>query len=518
MATAFEQTIPSQIELDIEQITRGGLRVFIRKAWHVIEPRPLVTGWAFDAVCDHTEAFFDGRIKRLLITIPPRMTKTLTTAVFAPAHKWTKDPTFQIVYASYSHDLSLKASAKCRNLIESEWYKNRFADKVALSKTQNTKEKFETTLYGFRLATSVDGTVTGEGGDVFLYDDLINVKEASSEAAIRNASEFYWEVSSTRLNQLKTGGRLVIAQRVNSKDVPGEILEREGKDWVHLNLPMEFEEKTILDMKIETAPSPLGFVDPRTEDGEILDPERFPREELDKLKISLGSYATAAQLQQRPVPREGGIIKDGWIRRFECPPNPDLDFLMARRPRFTFLSADCASKPKKHNDPTALGLFAAFPGRIELWKVWLERLGFPEAQRLFKDKYAIWKPKFILIEDKDSGQSHIQELRKTPDDGSPKWKGTVLAYNPGKLDKFTRMDQHTAFIEAGGLWIPKEDTWCATYITTMTSYSSSTVSGDDQVDMTSQALDRYRAGIVIGAMDINAMDFSGISAHDLGDY
>jgi predicted phage terminase large subunit-like protein len=195
----------------------------------------------------------------------------------------------------------------------------------------------------------------------------------------------------------------------------------------------------------------------------------------------LGSYAYAGQYQQSPVPREGGMVKEAWLsKRFES--SLDIPTLMARNPMMVVQSYDCASKPKEHNDPTARLTLAIFKDHYELWNAWQKRVEFPEGQYLMKESAGLWNPAAILIEDKDAGQQHIQQLRK--DTNLP-----VVAINPGNEDKGTRMMTETPQLEAGKLWLPEEAEWLSEFVTEVTTFTGSNKNQlDNQVDALSQFL------------------------------
>lgn len=239
--------------------------------------------------------------------------KSLAVSVFWPAWSWINHPESRFLFASYAQVLSIRDSVKCRRVIESPWYQSRWGDRFKLTGDQNTKTRFENDQNGYRLSTSVDGALTGEGGDIIVIDDPHNVREAESEAVRRSTLSWWDEAMTTRLNDPKTGAYVIVMQRVHESDLTGHILAREYDDWTHLCLPARFEP----DHPTPTR-SPLPTIDPRTYDGEPLWPERYGEAELAKLERSLGPYGSAGQLQQRPAPREGGMFKRihfGEIRR-----------------------------------------------------------------------------------------------------------------------------------------------------------------------------------------------------------
>ena len=183
-----------------------------------------------------------------------------------------------------------------------------------MSADQDAKERYDNDHRGFRIATTVLGVATGERGDRFIIDDPHNVKTAESEADLEAKTQWFTEVVPSRVNDLNESAFVMIMQRVHERDLSGVALAAE-LGYVHLNLPMEFEPATRCRTPVRSAhhaPGRSTFVDPRTEEGELLFPERFDREGVDKLKKQLGAwggdYAIAGQLQQRPAPRGGGMF------------------------------------------------------------------------------------------------------------------------------------------------------------------------------------------------------------------
>jgi predicted phage terminase large subunit-like protein len=295
-----------------KDLAEGHLIDFAEVMWPVIEPgRPFVRGWAIEAVCDHLEAVTAGHIHKLLMNVPPGLMKSLSTNVLWPAWEWgpKNRPDLRYVGASYNQDLTIRDNRRCRQLIESPVYQELWGDRFYLVADQNAKVRYDTDKRGFKIATSVGGMGTGERGDRFVADDPHNVKGAESEAKLDEAAQWFTEVVPTRVNDLKLSAFVVIMQRVHERDVSGLALAAD-LGYTHLELPMEYEP----DRKCFTD---LGggkrFEDPRTEEGELLFPERFDRPELDDLKKQLsawgGEYAVAGQLQQRPAPRGGGMFK-----------------------------------------------------------------------------------------------------------------------------------------------------------------------------------------------------------------
>jgi len=312
------------MELSLRQtreVCTDSLIAFHKAAWREIDPAPYSANWHLDAIAEHLEAVTRGEIRRLLINIPPRCSKSLLTSVSWPAWVWAQErdpdyplsgPQVSFLYASYSQVLSQRDSLKMRRLLASQWFQERWPD-VRIRADKDTERKFESTAGGARLATSVDGTLTGEGGDVIVVDDPINAKQANYETVRQACNDWWDEAMPTRLNSQKYGAKVVVMQRLHEDDLTGHIIERaQDEDWCTLIIPMEYDGDW-------RPPTVLGWTDPRESEGELLWPERFPRSAIDLLKRDLGPFAAAGQLQQQPSPRGGGIIDRAWWQLWPAP-------------------------------------------------------------------------------------------------------------------------------------------------------------------------------------------------------
>ena len=296
-------SLPSEIELD-RAISAQSFAGFVRAAWHVLEPvSPLKWGWSLDAICDHLEAVTAGEVKRLLINVPPGCMKSLLVGVLWPAWEWGPKgrPGTRYLGTAHKQDLAVRDNLKCRRLIQSQWYQDRWP--IKLTGDQNAKTKFENDATGFREAMAFT-SMTGSRGDRVLLDDPLSVDHANSEADLKAAELTFTEALPTRVNNDESA-IVVIMQRLNEKDTSGIIIKRD-LGYTHLCLPMRFEAE-------RRCVTSIGFRDPREQDGELLFPERFPEATVKALEKTMGSYAAAGQLQQRPAPREGGMFKKAWF-------------------------------------------------------------------------------------------------------------------------------------------------------------------------------------------------------------
>jgi len=165
------------------EMCRRSLHRFVKSFWSIVESQPFVDGWHLHAICDHLQAVSEGKIRRLLINMPPRHGKSLALSVFWPAWHWLNNPHYQFLFSSYASALSIRDSVKCRRIIQSPRYQTlvkTFVPAFDLAGDQNVKGRFENNMNGYRLATSVDGANTGEGGDAIVclpYDEMISTEE-----------------------------------------------------------------------------------------------------------------------------------------------------------------------------------------------------------------------------------------------------------------------------------------------------------------------------------------------------
>ncbi len=462
--------VPSLAQVRKELAERS-LSDFIRLHWRQIDPSDFCHNWHIDLICDRLQAVSAGRIRKLLITVPPRHMKSITVAVAWPAWTWLQrpgglqGPQTRFLFASYAHSLSIRDSVKCRRLIESPAYQRAWRYRFRLTSDQNTKVRFENDRGGYRLATSVDGALTGEGGDIIVVDDPHNVREAESHT-VREATLAWWdEALSTRLNDARSGAYVIIMQRVHEGDLAGHVLG-EG-EWDHVCLPARFE---------PDHPQRLAG-DPRKRTGELLWPGRFGEQEIRELGVRLGSYGTAAQLQQRPAPRSGGMFRPHWFEIVRCAPAD------ANRVRYWDLAATSA---QGRNDPdwTAGAKVALKDGTYFIED--LRRLrGTPkevedtvrQTAQLDGKEIPIWMEQ----EPGSSGKSVIDHFARNVLVGFAFRGDRVTGSKVGRADPFS------AAAEAGNVKL-LEAPWNRAFLDELQAFPNG--SHDDQVDAASGALDK----------------------------
>jgi predicted phage terminase large subunit-like protein len=291
-----------QARVAAEQCRRDMHRYLREVVWPVVEPGvDFVDNWHLHAICEHLKAFLERKIPNLLVNMPPRFSKSILISVTMPTFAWIDWPEMRSIFASYSANLSKRDAIKSRRVIDSPKFQEYYGDRFQLSDDQNEKARYENDKTGFRLSTSVGGLGTGEGGDILGCDDPHNVLQAESDAVREEAWLWWQETMSSRLNNPKKGGKIVVMQRVHEMDVSGHILAEQAQDYCHLMIPMRYEEERV-------CVTVLGKPDPRTTEGELAWKDRFDEDATQKLERSMGPYAVAGQLQQRPAPRGGSLI------------------------------------------------------------------------------------------------------------------------------------------------------------------------------------------------------------------
>lgn len=331
------------------------LMAFSEYVWPVVEPAiPFVRGWVLEAIAEHLEAVAFGQIRRLLINVPPGFTKSLMTDVFFPAWLWgpLNRPHTRFLCAAYSEHLTVRDNMRCRSIIVSDRYQKMWKNRFSVSTDQFTKIKFANDKTGWKLATSVGGIGTGERADIVIVDDPNNPMEMESEAVRNTTKMWFTEILPDRLNNQSLSSIIVIQQRTHQEDVSGIALTRE-MGYTHLMIPMRHDRTHHCVSLIKNKDGDIPFwEDPRSEEGELAWPERFPPYICDELERDKGPYAWTGQYQQLPSPRGGSIIKEDYWQVWRESVFPNLEYIVA--------SLDSAYTEKETNDPSALTIWGVF--------------------------------------------------------------------------------------------------------------------------------------------------------------
>jgi predicted phage terminase large subunit-like protein len=440
--------IPENLQIEMVAARRH-LRFFIEKAFGIVTPGTQFSrNWHIDLLSEYLEACYNRQIKRLIINVPPRSLKSVSVSVAFPAWCLGHDPTLRFMCASYSEKLSFDLSMDTRRVMVDPWYKLCFP-KTIIADDQNEKSKFSTTAQGYRIATSVGGRATGMGGNMLVVDDATSPEEAMSETIMDSHLRWFDNTWTSRLNNKNEDVMIVVGQRLKMFDLPGHLMRQGG--WESLVLPAIFE---------STKTFTMGTVTKTVHPGELLHPDRFSKKFLDNERLK-SSFGFAGQYMQNPVPEGGGIIKYDWFELW--PANKAL-------PRFSFVVQvwDTAFTEKTTGDPSGCCTFGVFfpdeGGKDSIRKegsgfvvmlidCFCEHLGFPDlrAKMIEMRSYRYGDQEkavdMILVEDKASGQSILQELKNA---GLP-----MKAFKPGRMDKTARLHSVSHFIENGMVYIPE---------------------------------------------------------------
>jgi predicted phage terminase large subunit-like protein len=363
--------------------------------------------------------------------------------------------------------LADKLAADCRCVIASNWYQDLFPDTRLVAGRQAIHD-FTTTQKGFRLATSIGGVLTGRGADYIVIDDPLKPDEALSETQRKAVNDCYDHSLLTRLNDKQKGHIILIMQRLHENDLVGHVLKQGG--WELLKFPAIAEEDE--NYLIQTPYGQKRFARRR---GEALHPDRESLEVLAQLREVLGEYHFAGQYQQAPSPLGGGMIKRQWFHSY-TPQELPKEF------QLVFQSWDTANKCSELNDYSVCTTWGTVEKHLYLLDVFRKRMDYPELRRNVKGHADSWKAKNILMEDRSSGTSLIQDLVA---DGMH----CVTRYDP-KIEKVMRMHAVSSTIENGFVHIPDQAFWLAEYLHELVVFPNARF--DDQVDSTSQALDWFR--------------------------
>jgi len=529
---------------------------FLRNSWKYIDSAAFTEGWPIEAVAEHLEDVAYGQIRRLIINIPPRCAKSSLTSVAFPAWVWaqppklwspTSGPGTQFLHASYAQQLSLRDSVKCRRLIESPWYRELWGERFKLTSDQNTKSRFDNDRGGSRLSTSVGSALTGEGGSIIVVDDPNAAQEAFSDATIASTIEWWDAALSTRLNDPKTGAFVVIQQRLSEEDLTGHIMSKDSGEWTHLCLPMRYEwtRHSYTHLGYDEEGEDIVWHDPRgciddeetgeiiplvevdgdgnriaisVEAQEVLDqeregallwPERFGENEVSVLEKQLGPWATAGQLQQRPEPKGGGIIKSEWWQLWEDQVYPQMDYIIA--------SLDTAYTTKTENDFSAMTVWGVFTSsttaqitrsvarhggliqtsevvrdyvdkqspKVMMMYAWQARLELHELVEKVAKTCRDMKVDKLIIENKAAGYSIAQEMRRLY--GHENF--AVQLVDPKGQDKLARLYSIQHLFAEKMIYAPNMS-WAQMVINQVGSFPKG--KHDDLVDTVSQSIRHLR--------------------------
>jgi phage terminase large subunit-like protein len=367
--------------------------------------------------CDHLQAVATGKFFRLLINIPPGYCKSYIGCVYFPAWVWLREPNASFLFVTYSEDFALRDSKRCRDLVKSDWYQERWGMKVRVRSDSDTATKWELMSGGSRHATSTRGGGTGARARYITCDDINKVDDAYSEVEKEKAIQIFGQLIAGRGNDPRLTRIVNIQQRLACNDLTGHLLQRGG--YVHFYLPMEYEP----DRKCIT---PI-WEDPRTEEGESIWPERYTPEVIASEKLDKGILGAPAQLQQNPQKLKEGAIFPARYQYFSVEKFQDGNTFVLDRERNNripfhkcrwFQVVDTALKVESLNDYTACGTFVITPhSDMLIYDMAREKIAVPQQYEWILSKRRKYpEVAFQAIEERGSGIGLIQEgmQRGTP--------------------------------------------------------------------------------------------------------
>jgi predicted phage terminase large subunit-like protein len=441
-------------ELKLQAAAQDNFLNFVRVMWP-----DFVKGPHHSKTAAKLQELADGKIKRLIVNMPPRHTKSEFASFLFPAFMMGMNPKLKIIQTTHTAELAYRFGRKVRNLMGTGEYKNVF-ENVNLSADSKAAGRWETNYGGEYFAAGVGGAITGRGADLLIIDDPHSEQDALSETAMDNAYEWY---TSGPRQRLQPGGRiLIVMTRWSTKDLTGQLMKAQTEPKADQWEVVEF-------------PAILPSNEP-------IWPQYWKLEELESVKASLTEQKWQAQWQQNPVSEEGSIIKREWWKIWEEEDPPEMVHIIQ--------SYDTAFSKKETADFSAISTWGIFypknsykPHAI-LMDCKKGRWDFPELKKTAMEEYRYWDPETILIEAKASGMPLTDELRSM---GIP-----VVNFTPSRgNDKHVRVNSVAPLFEAGMVWRPDER-WAEEMVEECAAFPFG--EHDDLVDSMTQAMLRFRQG------------------------
>ena len=446
---------PPQVVL--QALLANNLTSFTEFAFGVVRPGVLFKpNWHFEAVTHKLSQVASGEVRRLIITVPPRTLKSLCASVALPAWFLGRNPSERVVVVSYSDFLARTHANDFRLLVNDPIYQATFP---AMRLERDTDREIMTTKRGKRIATSIDGTLTGLGGNLIIIDDPLKLGDAMSEAVRARVIEWYRSTLLSRADD-KTAARIVLVmQRVHQDDLAGYLQEQGGFEV--LNLPA-------IAQRNET----YFLGDGRTYDrqkGELLHPEHEPAHVLAELKREMGPIAFSAQYQQSPIPPGGTIIKRKWLTPYDDVERQPGDRII--------MSWDIALSEAETGDYSACVVLLRRKEVFYILEVVRGRFPFDALKRkVMEVKKRYGSPSTLLIEDSPISRGLIQSLREQ--------SINVTTYKPD-TDKRARVIAQIDLFAGGSVRFPRRAAWLEEFTAELLAFPGR---HDDQVDALTQGL------------------------------
>lgn len=515
---------PREVLRAIEKYeAEGSLLAFLRLAWPQFEPGKLEISWHHEAIAEHLEAVSAGEIRRLLINVPPRSSKTSIVSIAWPAWIWCqsertplKGPQVRFMCVCYAASLSLEIATTARRLVTSDWYQGWWGDRVAPDPDEFNRARFANKAGGYRIAASIEGGTLGRGGDVKIIDDPNKVSDVESEIERMRVLRAYDEALATRVTDPRSTAEVVIMQRLHEEDLSGHILSQNIGGWDHLMIPQQYDPRRYVQTSIGWT-DPRGALDeeeqaeydgalavnpkaPHPHDGMLMWPDRFDEEWVEREQVRMGSVAWSGQMQQIPVGRGTEIIKPEWWQFWGEDEFPEYGTCVA--------SLDTAYSERETADYNAFTLWFAFQGvdgrpKVMLASAWRVRTNLADlARRVVRSCQGLAplplrvatdgegrlvpekvgpKAEILLIEDATRGKDLRDEIWRLL--GGRRQLRVDLVRPAG--DKVARLNSCVPVFEAGVVYAPERD-WSDEVINEIASFPRGR--HDDYCDSTSMAI------------------------------
>ncbi|MAL10510.1 MAG: hypothetical protein CMF74_12725 [Maricaulis sp.] len=465
--TSILESLPDEVLKEILALKQAEIKLKTReKAQNQFMPfvhhvyDNFIEGRHHRIIAEKLEKIATGELKRLIVNMPPRHSKSEFASYLMPAWFLGRNPKLKIIQATHNTELAVRFGRKVRDLIETEAYYEIFPE-TKLKADDKAAGRWGTEAGGEYFAAGVGAAVTGRGADLFIIDDPHSEQDALSEGAFDNAYEWY---TSGPRQRLQPGGAIILVMtRWGTKDLTGKLMKAQANDM------MSDEWEVVEFPAIMPSDKPLW-------------PEFWNKDDLLKVKAALPVSKWNAQWQQQPTAAEGAIVKREWWQTWEKEDVPPVKYIMQ--------SYDTAFSKKETADYSAIttwGVFQPEEGgadHIILLDARRGRYNFPELKEVALEEYEYWEPDMVIVEAKATGTPLTDELRRT---GIP-----VLNYTPAKgRDKVTRMHTVAPIFEAGMVWAPDEK-FADEVIEECAAFPNG--DHDDFVDSMTMALIRFRQG------------------------
>jgi predicted phage terminase large subunit-like protein len=443
----------------VDAMFREDFMTFLNYVMAELEPgTDYVENWHLEVMANALEDVRRGETLRLVINLPPRNLKTIMVSIAYAAFVLGHDPTRRIMCVTYSKEVAKAHAVLFQRIVRLAGFRRAFPE--CRFPVNNSQLDFRTTKGGYRLATSIDGSVMSRGADTIILDDPNKGQEIFSRTARNGVIRAWDNVISTRLNHPKESAIICVMQRLHEEDLTGHLLEQE--EYRQILIPAIATEDEVWDLG-------NGRFHRRAR-GAPIQPDRMDHAEIERQRRIMGDLAFSAQYQQQPVPDDGVVIRRPWLRYYEEEPQ---EF------ESTIVSRDTASTLAETSDWSVGTVWGLAGGEIYLRDVIREKLESPELTHLIEDTHCQYQADLTLVEDGDLGRAIVQSLLANSRLCRPQ------LVKP-KLAKIERMQARAVLFETGKVLLPREARWLAAYQEELLGFPNAR--HDDQVDSTSQAL------------------------------